>query len=91
MPKHESHFWAPVCESDAYLHANIEDMYPEIGKSIQLRRAEYYMLVHQKHMIMNMLKHGQIEDKEAAEMKNEVDDKIFSLQLTQPEIKLMSH
>lgn len=35
-----------VHKTDAYLHANIEDMYPEIAKSIQLRRAEYFMLVH---------------------------------------------
>ena len=49
------------------------------------------MLVHQKKGIMNMLKHGQIEDKEAAEMKDEIDDKIYTLQLTEPEIKFMSH
>ena len=49
------------------------------------------MLVHQKKVIMNMLKHGQIEDKEAAEMKDEIDDKIYTLQLTEPEIKFMSH
>ena len=59
-------------------------MYPEIGKSIQLRRAEYYMLVHQKKLILGLLKHGQIEDKEANEMTTEVDDKIHSLQLSQP-------
>jgi hypothetical protein len=35
-----------VHKSEAYLHANIEDMYPEIAKSIQLRRAQYFMLVH---------------------------------------------
>jgi hypothetical protein len=37
-----------------------------------------------------MLQHGQIEQKEATEMKNEVDLKIHGLQLHQPEIKLMS-
>lgn len=48
------------------------------------------MLVHQGHEILKMLKHGQLEEKDAQEMKNEVDKKIHNLQLTQPEIKLMN-
>lgn len=49
------------------------------------------MLVHQNVVIQKMLKNGQLEEKEAAEMKAEVDDKIYNLQLSQPEIKFMSH
>lgn len=48
------------------------------------------MLVHQGHEIQKMLKHGQLEEKDAQEMKNEVDKKIHNLQLSQPEIKLMN-
>tara|TARA_B110000285_G_C15064432_1_gene584290 strand:+ start:133 stop:282 length:150 start_codon:yes stop_codon:yes gene_type:complete len=34
-----------------------------------------------------MLKNGQIEDKEAVQLKKEIDMKIYYLQMHQPEIK----
>lgn len=68
-------------QCDAYLQQNIEDLYPEIAKSIQLRRAFYFMLVHQNKEIKKMQQHGQIEEREAGEMKAEVDEKMHELQL----------
>ena len=36
-----------------------------------------------------MLKHGQIEDKEAGELRDEIDKKIYYLTMNPPEIQLM--
>jgi len=44
---------------------HIEDMFPEIAKAIQMRRAQYFLLIHEYHYVDSMLKVGQIEDKEA--------------------------
>jgi len=38
-----------------------------------------------------MLKDGQIEDKEAGEMKAEIDSKMYWLSMNAPEIELVSH
>jgi len=38
-----------------------------------------------------MLKHGQVEDKEADEMKAEIDSKMYYLSMNAPEIELVSH
>lgn len=61
------------------MHSYIEDMFPEISKAIQHRRAMYYLLTHEYHFIDSMLKRGQIEDKEAGILRNEIDKKIFYL------------
>jgi hypothetical protein len=47
------------------MHRHIEDMFPEITKAIQHRRAKYYLLIHEYHFVEKMLKKGQIEAKEA--------------------------
>ena len=62
-----------VADSENYMSKHIEDMFPEISKAIQHRRAEYYLLVHEYHEVDKMLKHGQIEDKDAGELKSEID------------------
>ena len=62
-----------VTDSENYMSKHIEDMFPEISKAIQHRRAEYYLLVHEYHEVDKMLKHGQIEDKDAGELKSEID------------------
>jgi len=72
--------------AEKYMHSNIEDTFPEICKAIQHRRAEYYLLVHEYHYIDKMLKNGQIEDKEAVQLKAEIDQKIYFLQMNSPEI-----
>lgn len=73
------------------MHQHIEEMYPEIAKAIQHRRAQYYLLIHEYHFVEEMLKKGQIEDKEAAELKGEIDAKIYYLQMHPPEIELVDH
>jgi hypothetical protein len=78
-----------VMESESYMGTHIEDMFPEISKAIQHRRAQYYLLVHEYHAVDKMLKHGQIEDKEANELKQEIDKKIYYLTMHQPEIQLV--
>lgn len=75
-----------VKEAEGYMEKHIEQMFPEISKAIQNRRAEYYLLVHEYHEVDKMLKHGQIEDKDAGELKSEIDSKIFFLTMNQPEI-----
>lgn len=74
--------------AENYMHQKIEEMYPEICKAIQHRRAQYFLLVHEYHYVEKMMKNGQIEDKEASQLKSEIDYKIFNLQLHPPEIIL---
>ena len=75
-----------VLGAETYMHRHIEDTFPEICKAIQHRRAQYYLLVHEYHYVDKMLKNGQIEDKEAGQLKREIDQKIYYLQMHQPEI-----
>ena len=75
-------------KADEHLHKHLEDVFPEICKEIQSRRAQYYLLVHEYHAVDKMLKMGQIEDKEASALKNEIDTKIFYLQMHPPDIEL---
>lgn len=51
--------------AEDYMHNNIEGMFPEICKAIQHRRAQYFLLYHEYDFVTKMLKHGQIEEKEA--------------------------
>uniref|UniRef100_A0A7S3CTS7 Cyclic nucleotide-binding domain-containing protein n=1 Tax=Strombidium rassoulzadegani TaxID=1082188 RepID=A0A7S3CTS7_9SPIT len=76
-------------KSEEYMFSHIEDMFPEICKAIQHRRASYYLLVHEYHHIEKMVKHGQIEEKEANELKGQIDEKIYYLQMHPPEIQLI--
>lgn len=61
------------------MHHHIEEMFPEITKAIQHRRAQYFLLIHEYHYVEKLLKKGQIEIKEAETLKNEIDSKIFYL------------
>ena len=47
-----------VQAAEKYQQSYIEDIFPEITKSIQHRRAQYYLLTHEYHYIDKMLKHG---------------------------------
>lgn len=78
-----------VQKAEEYMATKIEEMFPEITKAIQHRRAQYYLLVHEYHEIEKMLKHGQIEDKHADELISEIDKKIYFLTLHLPEIELV--
>ena len=40
------------------MHENIEDSFPEIAKSVQQRRAQYYLLVHSAKFVDELLSHG---------------------------------
>lgn len=51
--------------AEVYMFTHIEEMFPEIAKAIQMRRAQYFLLIHEYHYVDHMLKVGQIEDKEA--------------------------
>ena len=75
-------------KADEHMHKHLEDLFPEICKEIQSRRAQYYLLVHEYHYIDKMLKNGQIEDKEAGALKNEIDSKIFYMTIHNPDIEL---
>lgn len=48
-----------------YMKNNIEEMFPEITKAIQERRAKYYVLIRQGHYVEDMLKKGQLDEIEA--------------------------
>ena len=72
------------------MHVHIEDDFPEICKAIQHRRAMYYLLVHESHFVEEMLKKGQIEERDASVLRCTLDAKIFNLTLQVPNIKLAS-
>lgn len=76
--------------ADEYMHTYCEDMYPEICKAVQHRRAQYYLLTHEKKFVDKMLKNGQIEDKEANQLQGEIDQKIFYLNMHTPTIELIN-
>jgi hypothetical protein len=44
--------------AEQYMYTHIEDMFPEICKAIQFRRAQYFLLIHEYHYVDKMLKHG---------------------------------
>ena len=52
-------------EAEKYMHEEIELNFPEVAKAIQMRRASYYLLMHEYQYVDHMLKKGQIEEKEA--------------------------
>jgi polyhydroxyalkanoate synthesis regulator phasin len=70
------------------MHEEIELNYPEIAKAIQIRRASYFLLAHEYQFVDEMLKKGQLEEKEANQFKNEIDLMIVNLKSHNPEIKL---
>lgn len=76
-------------EAEKYMQTHIEEMFPEIATAIQMRRAQYYLLIHEYHYVEHMLKVGQIEDKEAAALQGEIDKMIVQLENHQPEIELL--
>lgn len=45
-------------KADDHMHKHLEDVFPEICKEIQSRRAQYYLLVHEYHYVDKMLKNG---------------------------------
>lgn len=78
-----------VEQAEKYMHVNIEDQFPEICKAIQHRRAQYYLLVHEYHFVDQMLKHGQIEERDANLFQGKLGAKIHALTLQDPAIELM--
>ena len=56
--------------AEDYVNGHIIKLFPEICKSIQHHRAEYYLLIHEYHFIHKLLKNGQIEEKEKALLIN---------------------
>ena len=47
-----------VMNAEEYMVTNIEEMFPEVSKAIQFRRAQYYLLVHEYTAVDKMLKQG---------------------------------
>lgn len=66
--------------AEAYQHRDIDCLFPELAAQFQLRRAQYYVLVHEYHYVEGLLHKGQVEEKEVARFKAEIDKKILALQ-----------
>lgn len=77
--------------AEAYQHRDIDYLFPELAAQIQLRRAQYYVLVHEYHYVEGLLHKGQIEEKEVARLKAEIDKKIIGLQRAGLEIVVTDH
>lgn len=78
-----------VEHAEQFMATTIEDSFPEISKAIQHRRAERFLLVHQLHDIDRMLHRGEIQEKDAGELKHEIEEKQHDLILSPPSIKLL--
>lgn len=77
--------------AEAYQHREIDYLFPELAAQIQLRRAQYYVLVHEYHYVEGLLRKGQIEEKEVARFKAEIDKKIIALEKSGLEINFADH
>jgi len=75
--------------AEVYINEHIEDMFPEIAKAIQMRRAQYYLLNDGYSFIDSMVHKGQIEEKDGDKLKSEIDNMIVSLDNTPPDINLV--
>ena len=73
--------------AEAYQHRDIDGLFPELAAQLQLRRAQYYVLVHEYHYVEGLLHKGQIEEKEVARFKAEIDKKILALQRSGLELR----
>ena len=78
-----------IQQAEVYIMEHIEDMFPEIAKAIQMRRAQYFLLNDGYSFIQSMITKGQIEDKDGQKLKNEIDNMIVSLDNTLPDINLV--
>jgi len=72
-----------------YLIEKCEDIFPDITKSIQHRRAQYYLLLHEYHFVEHMHKEGTIESKDAEVLKSAIDKKIYNLNRHPPSIEVL--
>lgn len=43
----------------------LEDTYPEVAKAVQHKRGGFYLINRMRNFVLNLIKHGQIEEKEA--------------------------
>ena len=78
-------------QAQKYLAIEVEVVFPEISKSIQHRRAEYYILTKKSHYVQKMQHHGQIEENDAKNLLEEIDSKIFDLHHQPIEIELVGN
>ena len=69
----------------------VEDLFPEIAKSMQHRRAQYYLLKHEGRYVANLQKHGKLDENDAKGLASEIDKKIHNLKLQATEIALLPH
>src|SRR5690606_5834295 len=54
-----------MSKADEKLYLHIEDNFPEVTKAIQHRRGGNFLINHMHHFVEEMVKHGQMEEKEA--------------------------
>lgn len=57
-------------KAEIKLYKHIEENFPEVTKAVQHRRGGNFLINHMQHFVEEMVKHGQMEEKEAAYFKN---------------------
>jgi len=77
--------------AEAFQCHEIDYLFPELAAQIQLRRAQYYVLMHEYHYVEGLLAKGQIEEKEVARFKSEIDKKIIALEKAGLEVTFTDH
>lgn len=61
----KSEIYKEMKKAEIKLYKHIEENFPEVTKAIQHRRGGYYLINHMYHFVEEMVKHGQMESKEA--------------------------
>jgi len=54
-----------IRRAEVKLYKHLEDNFPEVIKAIQHRRGGYFLINHMNTFVEEMVKHGQMDDKEA--------------------------
>lgn len=73
--------------AEQYVVDRIESVFPEICTAIQLRRAKFTIINTQYNKLKNMVHNGQIEEKDADFLKEELEHKLYEMSSNPPEVQ----
>ena len=75
-------------QAKEYRTENIDEVYLEVAKVIQFRRAQYLILNEQSSHIDHMLHNGEIQAKDGAYLNSIIGQKLYDLEMNPPNVTL---
>ena len=69
------------------MFTEFEDIFPDMRKAIQHRKAQFFLLNYQYTQIEKLIKKGQIEGKEAEFLIKSIDEKYLQVQRNYPDVR----